>query len=89
MQPARPSSAEGKASTSRNTGCLAQANHPSVLEHFDDFIALAKGKRIAVFTDYDGKILHHGCLAGWLCMSDLLSASILDCRHTHPHCQEP
>jgi hypothetical protein len=31
-----------------------QAQHPCVLEHFDSFAEQARGKRIAVFLDYDG-----------------------------------
>ena len=33
--------------------CL-QAQYPCVLEHFDSFAEQARGKRIAVFLDYDG-----------------------------------
>lgn len=32
-----------------------QEQHPSVLEHFEDFAKLLQGKRLAVFLDYDGK----------------------------------
>ena len=34
---------------------LPQAQHPSLLEHFAKFEELAKGKRVAVFLDYDGE----------------------------------
>ena len=32
-----------------------QDQHPSVLEHFEEFAKLLQGKRLAVFLDYDGK----------------------------------
>ena len=32
-----------------------QEQHPSILEHFEDFAQLLKGKRLAVFLDYDGE----------------------------------
>lgn len=33
-----------------------KAQHPSILEHFDDFTCLLHGKRLAVFLDYDGTL---------------------------------
>lgn len=32
-----------------------QAKHPCVLQHFPEFIACLKNKRLAVFLDYDGR----------------------------------
>jgi hypothetical protein len=34
--------------------CNLQAQYPCALEHFDSFAEQARGKRIAVFLDYDG-----------------------------------
>ena len=65
------------------SGCVShlQAQYPCVLEHFDSFAEQARGKRIAVFLDYDGAgsppavlcvtvatdALHAGvALQGWL-----------------------
>ena len=31
-----------------------QAKHPCALSHFSEFISLLRGKRLAVFLDYDG-----------------------------------
>ena len=31
-----------------------QEQHPSILEQFSDFTRILQGKRLAVFTDYDG-----------------------------------
>ncbi|KAL0021141.1 hypothetical protein WJX77_004146 [Trebouxia sp. C0004] len=36
--------------------CAWKAQHPSILEHFDDFTSLLHGKRLAVFLDYDGTL---------------------------------
>ncbi|KAL0045650.1 hypothetical protein WJX82_000668 [Trebouxia sp. C0006] len=36
--------------------CAWKAQHPSILEHFDDFTSLLNGKRLAVFLDYDGTL---------------------------------
>lgn len=36
--------------------CAWKAQHPSILEHFDDFTNLLQGKRLAVFLDYDGTL---------------------------------
>lgn len=36
-------------------GMCIQEQHPSILEHFEDFAQLLKGKRLAVFLDYDGE----------------------------------
>ena len=32
-----------------------QDQHPSILEQFEEFAKLVRGKRLAVFLDYDGK----------------------------------
>ena len=32
-----------------------QDKHPSILEQFEEFAKLVRGKRLAVFLDYDGK----------------------------------
>eukprot|EP00955_Chlamydomonas_euryale_P082535 363738-Chlamydomonas_euryale.AAC.12 len=32
-----------------------QVKHPCILSHFADFTGLLRGKRLAVFLDYDGK----------------------------------
>lgn len=32
-----------------------QAKHPSVLDRFDEFVSTLRGKRLAVFLDYDGE----------------------------------
>jgi hypothetical protein len=41
---------------SADCGCLprAQRRYPSVLDSWEEFEALTEGKRIAVFSDYDG-----------------------------------
>ncbi|KAL0043483.1 hypothetical protein WJX79_006006 [Trebouxia sp. C0005] len=36
--------------------CAWKAQHPSILEHFDDFTSLLHDKRLAVFLDYDGTL---------------------------------
>ena len=45
-------------SVSRCTGidfhAIMQAKHPCALSHFSEFISLLRGKRLAVFLDYDG-----------------------------------
>ena len=33
-----------------------QAQHPALLDSFDAFTARARGKRLAVFLDYDGTL---------------------------------
>ena len=40
-----------------------QEQHPSILEHFEDFAQLLKGKRLAVFLDYDGE--HQFVYTAW------------------------
>ena len=42
------------ASAAHSQVLYIQAQHPSILEHFDDFTSLLNGKRLAVFLDYDG-----------------------------------
>jgi len=36
---------------------IVQAQHPSLLQNFQEFEAQAAGKRVAVFLDYDGGLL--------------------------------
>ena len=38
--------------------CFLQETHPCILQRFDEFLVLLRGKRLAVFLDYDG-----GCRA--------------------------
>jgi trehalose 6-phosphate phosphatase len=33
-----------------------QAKHPCALSHFSEFVSLIRGKRLAVFLDYDGTL---------------------------------
>jgi hypothetical protein len=35
-----------------------QANHPCIMENFEQFKAALNGKRLAVFLDYDGAYVH-------------------------------
>ena len=39
-----------------------QAQHPSLLQNFQEFEAQAAGKRVAVFLDYDGGLPEHGTI---------------------------
>jgi hypothetical protein len=41
----------------------SQDEHPCILQHFDTFLERVNGKRVAVFLDYDGRVLH------WLLLS--------------------
>ena len=43
-------------SVSRGVDChhIMQAKHPCALSHFSEFVSLLRGKRLAVFLDYDG-----------------------------------
>jgi hypothetical protein len=34
---------------------MPQAEHPCILSHFSEFALSLKGKRLAVFLDYDGE----------------------------------
>lgn len=43
-------------STSRSAQAVyVQEQHPSILDRFDEFVTLMRGKKLAVFLDYDGK----------------------------------
>lgn len=44
----------------------AQAEHPCILERFNEFLKLVSGKRVAVFLDYDGKFV-----GKWECLRSL------------------
>lgn len=37
------------------SSCAAQVKHPCILQHFDAFLEMVSGKRVAVFLDYDGE----------------------------------
>jgi len=53
-QPAQAENLLSAASAAHSQVLYIQAQHPSILEHFDDFTSLLHGKRLAVFLDYDG-----------------------------------
>jgi hypothetical protein len=38
------------------SSCAAQVKHPCILQHFDAFLEMVSGKRVAVFLDYDGEL---------------------------------
>ena len=50
-----------------------QAQHPSLLQNFQEFETQAAGKRVAVFLDYDGAPLFPMCLCSApTCTRDIL-----------------
>jgi len=51
-----------RAPTSSLICVTVQAQHPSLLQNFQEFEAQAAGKRVAVFLDYDGALLEHGTI---------------------------
>ena len=64
---------------------LLQAAHPSVLDHFDEFASTLRGKRLAVFLDYDGEALPGTLHWHWqpylMTPASQLSAQFVDAFH--------
>ncbi len=54
LNPRKQKNLLSAASAAHSQVLYIQAQHPSILEHFDDFTSLLHGKRLAVFLDYDG-----------------------------------
>lgn len=62
--PPRGARSAAKDSNAMHVTTRAQVKYPCILANFDEFAGRLRGKRLAVFLDYDGRSGHVGA---WMC----------------------